>query len=264
MRIEAKPELRLEFLSISKLLFLISLIPLTLTCTLIAAQRVNRIQSDLQIVLSQYLEFYPSNFSSTGDDRSLAEGEEAAEGENTCKGSEEAVAQEPEKNNEEEAPEIASCAGEEDHEEEEEDELAYGVQVLGPSSGEIGPHSEVRLELTWAPEVPDDLVRSEFLLRISDSESEDIEVAAIGVAVDVPVWVERESVDLRVCMYDRLYQDTVVVNNRASTALRLKFEVRGSHGQHFQPFQKFKGESKTFIKSSRYARAGVEPRKAWL
>jgi hypothetical protein len=33
-------------------------------------------------------------------------------------------------------------------------------------------------------------------------------------AIDVPVWVERQSVDLKICTYDRLFQDTIVVNNR--------------------------------------------------
>lgn len=52
-----------------------------------------------------------------------------------------------------------------------------------------------------------------------------ISVQALAHAVDVPVWVERQNVDLKICMFDRLYQDTIIVNNRATTALRLKFEV---------------------------------------
>ena len=39
------------------------------------------------------------------------------------------------------------------------------------------------------------------------------------------MWVERQNVDLKICMFDRLYQDAIVVNNRATTALRIKFEV---------------------------------------
>ena len=48
--------------------------------------------------------------------------------------------------------------------------------------------------------------------------------------MDVPVWVERQNVDLKICMYDRLYQDTILVNNRATTALRLRFEVTMGEG----------------------------------
>ena len=35
----------------------------------------------------------------------------------------------------------------------------------------------------------------------------------------------HQVVDLKMCMYDRLYQDAILVNNRATSALRLKFEV---------------------------------------
>lgn len=35
-----------------------------------------------------------------------------------------------------------------------------------------------------------------------------------GCGIDVPVWIEREVVDLKICMYDRLYQDAILVHNR--------------------------------------------------
>ena len=41
-----------------------------------------------------------------------------------------------------------------------------------------------------------------------------ISIQAIANAIDVPVWVERQNIDLKICMYDRLYQDTIVVSNR--------------------------------------------------
>ena len=41
-----------------------------------------------------------------------------------------------------------------------------------------------------------------------------ISVTVLAKAIDVPVWVERDNVDLQICMYDRLYQDTILVNNR--------------------------------------------------
>ncbi len=41
-----------------------------------------------------------------------------------------------------------------------------------------------------------------------------IPLRAVANAKDVPVWIERQDVDLKICMFDRLYQDTVVVNNR--------------------------------------------------
>ena len=41
-----------------------------------------------------------------------------------------------------------------------------------------------------------------------------ISIQAIANAIDVPVWVERQNIDLKICMYDRLYQDTIIVNSR--------------------------------------------------
>lgn len=38
----------------------------------------------------------------------------------------------------------------------------------------------------------------------------------VGVAVDVPVWVPKPDVDLKICMYDRLYQDSVLVHTRCA------------------------------------------------
>jgi len=39
-------------------------------------------------------------------------------------------------------------------------------------------------------------------------------IRAVGNAIDVPLWVERPNIDLQICTYDRLYQDSIVVHNR--------------------------------------------------
>lgn len=99
-----------------------------------------------------------------------------------------------------------------------------GMKVGPIAAGEIGPFSSIKLEIIWSPTVPGK-VDSEFLVTFTDPLSDSISIRALGKAMDVPVWVERQTVDLNVCMFDRLYQDTIVVNNRATTALRLTFEV---------------------------------------
>lgn len=38
--------------------------------------------------------------------------------------------------------------------------------------------------------------------------------SAIGVSVDVPIWVPKPNIDLRICLYERLYQDSVEVRSR--------------------------------------------------
>ena len=40
-------------------------------------------------------------------------------------------------------------------------------------------------------------------------------IETIATAIELPVWVSRENVDLRICMLDRLYQDTIILNNRS-------------------------------------------------
>ena len=46
------------------------------------------------------------------------------------------------------------------------------------------------------------------------SSTMQISIQARGQGIDLPVYVEREMVDLRICMLDRLYQDSIVVHNR--------------------------------------------------
>ncbi|PAA60217.1 hypothetical protein BOX15_Mlig021187g1 [Macrostomum lignano] len=102
--------------------------------------------------------------------------------------------------------------------------LTDGMSVGRTSSGWLAPFSEVKLELVWLPSLPGGN-RAEFRVDFDDPASASLSFEAVGVAVDVPVWLERSTVDLRVCTQDRLYQDTVVVRNRASTALKLHFQV---------------------------------------
>ena len=41
-----------------------------------------------------------------------------------------------------------------------------------------------------------------------------VSIQARGQGIDLPVYVERETMDLRICMLERLYQDSIVVHNR--------------------------------------------------
>ncbi|XP_077980899.1 cilia- and flagella-associated protein 74-like isoform X2 [Glandiceps talaboti] len=99
-----------------------------------------------------------------------------------------------------------------------------GMKAGSVVAGEIAPFSSVKLEVIFAPSIPGK-VETDFEIRFMDPLSETISIRAIASAIDVPVWVERQNVDLKICMFDRLYQDSILVNNRATTALRLRFEV---------------------------------------
>ncbi|XP_029193987.2 cilia- and flagella-associated protein 74-like [Acropora millepora] len=102
--------------------------------------------------------------------------------------------------------------------------ILEGLRVGKLSSGEIAAFSLVQLEVIFNPTKSGN-AQAEFEISFSDPLSPPIVIRVRGVGIDVPVWVEREVVDLKICMYDRLYQDAILVNNRATSALRLKFEV---------------------------------------
>ncbi|XP_009982949.1 PREDICTED: uncharacterized protein CFAP74, partial [Tauraco erythrolophus] len=101
------------------------------------------------------------------------------------------------------------------------------------TEGEIGPFSSVKLQIIFVPALPGD-VRAEFVITFDNSDCKPLCFSAIGVSVDVPVWVPSPNVDLKICVYDRLYQDCVVIRSRAKAALRLKIEVCKELSKHME------------------------------
>ncbi|XP_029910701.1 cilia- and flagella-associated protein 74 [Myripristis murdjan] len=99
--------------------------------------------------------------------------------------------------------------------------------------GEIGPFESVQLEIVFTPTIPGE-AKLDFLIKFSDSTSRPIPITARGVAVSVPVSLVQPSIDLKICMFDRLYQDTIIVQSSASTALRLTFDVCPEMRKHME------------------------------
>lgn len=102
--------------------------------------------------------------------------------------------------------------------------LPEEIKVGQTMSGEIEPFSSVRLDVIFAPTIPGN-IKASFRIAFSDKDSSPLTVKTSAKAIDVPVWIENPTIDLGICMYDRLYQDQLIVKNRATTALRLNFEV---------------------------------------
>ncbi|XP_062855274.1 cilia- and flagella-associated protein 74 [Trichomycterus rosablanca] len=90
--------------------------------------------------------------------------------------------------------------------------------------GEVKPFASVKLPIIFTPKIPGE-TKLDIQISFSQSGCEPIIVSTRGVAESVPVWVTKPNVDLKICMYDRLYQDSIEVQSRASTALKLTFEV---------------------------------------
>ncbi|XP_042687323.1 cilia- and flagella-associated protein 74 isoform X2 [Centrocercus urophasianus] len=101
------------------------------------------------------------------------------------------------------------------------------------TEGEIGPFSSVKLQVIFMPSIPGD-VRAEFVIVFDNTDCKPLYFSAIGVSIDVPVWVPNPNIDLKICVYDRLYQDCVVIQSRAKTTLHLKFEVCKELSKHMK------------------------------
>ncbi|XP_064381499.1 cilia- and flagella-associated protein 74 isoform X3 [Dromaius novaehollandiae] len=101
------------------------------------------------------------------------------------------------------------------------------------TEGKIGPFNSVKLQIIFIPAIPGD-VQAEFVIMFDNSPCKPLCFSAIGVSIDVPVWVPNPNIDLKICMYDRLYQDCIVIQSRAKAALRLKFEVCKELSKHME------------------------------
>ncbi|GLD45765.1 cilia- and flagella-associated protein 74 isoform X1, partial [Lates japonicus] len=99
--------------------------------------------------------------------------------------------------------------------------------------GEIGPFESIKLEVVFMPTVPGE-ARLDFHIKFSNLSSKPIPVQVRGTAVSVPVWVVEPSIDLKICMFDRLYQDSIMVQSSASTALKVTFEVCPEMRRHME------------------------------
>ncbi|XP_005459922.1 cilia- and flagella-associated protein 74 isoform X3 [Oreochromis niloticus] len=107
------------------------------------------------------------------------------------------------------------------------------IKLRDVRGGEIGPFESVKLEIIFTPTIPGE-TRLDFSIKFSDKTSKPIPIHVRGVAVSMPVWVLQPSIDLKICMFDRLYQDTIMVQSRASTALKLTFEVCQDMRKHME------------------------------
>ncbi|XP_049630515.1 cilia- and flagella-associated protein 74, partial [Suncus etruscus] len=99
--------------------------------------------------------------------------------------------------------------------------------------GEIDPFCSVKVPVIFSPVIPGE-VKADFTVIFKNQQCPALHFRATGTAVDVPVWVLDSEVDLKICMYDRLYQTSILVQTRSKVALRLKLEVCKELRAHFE------------------------------
>ncbi|XP_069550165.1 cilia- and flagella-associated protein 74 [Brachyistius frenatus] len=107
------------------------------------------------------------------------------------------------------------------------------IRLGSVREGAIEPFESIKLEIIFSPTIPGE-TKLDFHIKFSDITSKPIPVRVRGVAVSLPVCVVQPSIDLKICMFDRLYQDSVTVQSRASTALKLTFEVCPEMRKHME------------------------------
>ncbi|XP_065655305.1 cilia- and flagella-associated protein 74 isoform X2 [Hydra vulgaris] len=90
--------------------------------------------------------------------------------------------------------------------------------------GVLQAFGSVQLEIAFSPKFTG-VMETDYKIIFLNETLDPIVIHVSGLAVDFPLFVEKEIINLRICMFDRLYQDSVVINNRASTTFRLRFEI---------------------------------------
>ncbi|XP_074074808.1 cilia- and flagella-associated protein 74 [Macrotis lagotis] len=101
------------------------------------------------------------------------------------------------------------------------------------TTNEIGPFSSIKIPIIFSPTIPGSS-ETKFQLTFKNLDCRPLCFTAIGLGLTVPVWVPNPNVDLKVCMYDRLYQEAVIIKTSSKAALRLKFEVCKELQKHME------------------------------
>ncbi|KAM8830181.1 cilia- and flagella-associated protein 74 isoform 1-T1 [Synchiropus picturatus] len=99
--------------------------------------------------------------------------------------------------------------------------------------GEIGPFESIKLQIFFTPTIPGE-EQLDFKIEFSDPNCIPIPVKVRGLAISLPVWVVQPSVDLKICMYDSLYQEMILIQSRASTVLTLTFDMCEEMKKHME------------------------------
>ncbi|XP_059808414.1 cilia- and flagella-associated protein 74 isoform X3 [Hypanus sabinus] len=98
------------------------------------------------------------------------------------------------------------------------------IKIGQVTKDDIGPFSSIKLPIIFLPTVAG-TAQADLELVFPYEANKNISIKVQAQAIDVPVWVSNPNIDLKICMYDRLYQDAIRVHNRASLGHQVKFVV---------------------------------------
>ena len=99
-------------------------------------------------------------------------------------------------------------------------------------SGFIPEFATENIEIQYMPKVVAKH-SCQYVVVFEDSRIDPINITFVANTIDLPVYVERPEMYIKYCMTGRLYQDSVMIYNRATSALRIRFEIPTELRQHF-------------------------------
>ena len=97
-----------------------------------------------------------------------------------------------------------------------------------PLTGVLPPYSSTEIPITYRPRNPGNSLG---MLKLTfdgvgpNAAVAPMEMTVYGEGVKVPIYVQREQIDLRACVFGALFRDELVLCNRAKTALKVSLRV---------------------------------------
>ncbi|XP_061625255.1 cilia- and flagella-associated protein 74 isoform X1 [Phyllopteryx taeniolatus] len=107
------------------------------------------------------------------------------------------------------------------------------IRIGNVREGDIGPFESVKLEIIFSPTVPGE-VKLDLYIKFSDPTSCPIAILVKGEGVGLPVWVVEPNIDMKICMFDHLYQEVVTLQSSTSRALKLTFDLWPEMRKHME------------------------------
>ncbi|CAF3926048.1 unnamed protein product [Adineta steineri] len=96
--------------------------------------------------------------------------------------------------------------------------------IKADENGFLAPHASISFPIEFSAPIAGTF-HEEYTLIFDQNQSE-LKFSINAQSIDVPVWIENPSTDFKICMFDRLYQDALVLRNRSSAALRVSVDIQ--------------------------------------
>ena len=102
-------------------------------------------------------------------------------------------------------------------------EVMSYIKCLNPS-GHLAGYSDCDIDFEFTPDDAGVEVR-DFAIRFTHEGVDPIICTVCAESVDLPVWLEEESLDLRICTVGYLYQDSIIVHNQATNSMSISTNI---------------------------------------